>query len=237
MVAALQASGAAVFWRSARRSGVTPGTMVTGSFRRVTVSALFAHAASRRTRRVGAPTTFSRCGERVVLIDGLAEAFLSGPWDLESLVDRGGRVLGRRYRWLRPLARRILSAFPRGPRPRAARLADSFVKTGAFGWRGNRNRSSCTSCGGRVARWCLRRDRRHPGRCRQSRRPANWPDFSSSSRNSSTGSPTARPAKASASVEALRHYRYRWVAKPSGSFRLIEAPKPRLKQLQRGAAR
>ena len=37
----------------------------------------------------------------------------------------------------------------------------------------------------------------------------------------------------SASVEALRHYRYRWVAKPSGSLRLIEAPKPRLKQLQR----
>ena len=36
-----------------------------------------------------------------------------------------------------------------------------------------------------------------------------------------------------AAVEALRHYRYRWVAKPSGSLRLIEAPKPRLKQLQR----
>jgi hypothetical protein len=33
--------------------------------------------------------------------------------------------------------------------------------------------------------------------------------------------------------EALRHYRYRWVAKPSGSFRLIEAPKPRLKAFQR----
>jgi retron-type reverse transcriptase len=33
--------------------------------------------------------------------------------------------------------------------------------------------------------------------------------------------------------EPLRHYRYRWVAKPSGSLRLIEAPKPRLKRLQR----
>jgi RNA-directed DNA polymerase len=37
----------------------------------------------------------------------------------------------------------------------------------------------------------------------------------------------------SVDVEALRHYRYRWVPKPSGSLRLIEAPKPRLKQLQR----
>jgi RNA-directed DNA polymerase len=34
-------------------------------------------------------------------------------------------------------------------------------------------------------------------------------------------------------VEPLRHYRYRWIAKPSGSLRLIEAPKPRLKQIQR----
>src|SRR5262249_48802870 len=33
--------------------------------------------------------------------------------------------------------------------------------------------------------------------------------------------------------EPLRHYRYRWVTKPSGSLRLIEAPKPRLKAIQR----
>ncbi len=33
--------------------------------------------------------------------------------------------------------------------------------------------------------------------------------------------------------EPLRHYRYHWVAKASGSLRLIEAPKPRLKYIQR----
>ena len=33
--------------------------------------------------------------------------------------------------------------------------------------------------------------------------------------------------------EPLRHYRYRWMAKASGSLRLIESPKPRLKQAQR----
>jgi hypothetical protein len=37
----------------------------------------------------------------------------------------------------------------------------------------------------------------------------------------------------SSCVEPLRHYRYRWMPKPSGSVRLIEAPKPRLKRLQR----
>ncbi len=34
-------------------------------------------------------------------------------------------------------------------------------------------------------------------------------------------------------IEPLRHYRYRWVAKRSGTFRLLEAPKPRLKRFQR----
>jgi hypothetical protein len=34
-------------------------------------------------------------------------------------------------------------------------------------------------------------------------------------------------------AEPLRHYSYRWVAKRSGSYRLIEAPKPRMKRMQR----
>jgi len=32
---------------------------------------------------------------------------------------------------------------------------------------------------------------------------------------------------------ALRHYRYRWIPKSSGGSRLVEVPKPRLKQIQR----
>src|SRR4051812_45225542 len=32
---------------------------------------------------------------------------------------------------------------------------------------------------------------------------------------------------------ALSHYRYRWLAKPTGGLRLLETPKPRLKCLQR----
>ena len=58
------------------------------------------------------------------IIHGLVEAFLAGPWDADGLADRGGRILRRRYRWLRPLVGRIMAAFPAGsPRPRAARLA------------------------------------------------------------------------------------------------------------------
>ena len=61
---------------------------------------------------------------RLWLVRGLAEAFLSGSWELDGLVKRGGLIFGRRYRWLRPLARRVLESFPDGARPRVARLAD-----------------------------------------------------------------------------------------------------------------
>ena len=53
----LQASGEAVYGGRFPCSGVTPGTRFSGPFRRVTTSALTAHDPSRRTRRVGAPTT------------------------------------------------------------------------------------------------------------------------------------------------------------------------------------
>jgi hypothetical protein len=36
-----------------------------------------------------------------------------------------------------------------------------------------------------------------------------------------------------APAEPLRHYRYHWRVKASGSLRLVEAPKPRLKRIQR----
>ena len=110
-------------WRFSRRSGVTPGTNVSCSFRRVRRSALDAHHSSRRTRRVGAPTAVSHgIISRFVDLDGLADAFLAGPWDLNDLVKRAGLVLGKRYRWIRPLARRVLAEFGDRRRTRSARL-------------------------------------------------------------------------------------------------------------------
>jgi RNA-directed DNA polymerase len=168
-----------------------------------------------------------------VVVYGLAEVFLSGPWDLDGLVARGERVLGRRYRFLRPLARRVLAAFADRPRPRIARLDEFLWADKGFG----------------------KAARRHPLRLRCDR----WPD---PTMTPAPGPPSSWPVPAIATtaelarfldiepnqldwfadyqsrerlatVEPLRHYRYRWVAKRSGSLRLIEAPKPRLKRLQR----
>ena len=69
--------------------------------------------------------------------------------------------------------------------------------------------------------------------CRQSTSPIGLARFLELAPNELRWFADCQGRERSASVEALRHYRYRWVPKPSGSLRLIEAPKPRLKQLQR----
>src|SRR5271165_7178603 len=66
------------------------------------------------------------------LISALADAFLSGTWDLEGMVKRAGCVLGKRYRWIRPMARRVLAAFEGGERIRAARLAEFLRNDDGF---------------------------------------------------------------------------------------------------------
>jgi RNA-directed DNA polymerase len=177
---------------------------------------------------------FSSSCEQAVLIRGLAEAFLAGPWDLESLVDRGGRALGRRYRWIRPLARRILTAFPTGPRTRTLRLAQFLRADDRF-----RRAYATQPLELHIVRWPGRKMAPAPGA------PELWPVPSITSPTELATFLELEPSELDwfadcqtrerlGLSEPLRHYRYRWVGKASsGSFRLIEAPKPRLKQLQR----
>jgi RNA-directed DNA polymerase len=170
---------------------------------------------------------------RLSLIRGLAEAFLSGFWDLDGLVKRGGLVLGRRYRWLRPLARRVLASFPEGDRPRAARLADYL-------WADERFRNAWRKHAPALHfnEWPVPGMAPPPGPPRSwsvppITTPAGLVRFLELEPNELDWFADCQTRERSATVESLRHYRYRWVAKASGSFRLIEAPKPRLKQLQR----
>jgi hypothetical protein len=167
------------------------------------------------------------------VIYGLAEAFLSGPFDLDDLVKRGGQVLGRRYRWLRPLARRVLVAFGGAPRPRIARVAQFLRDDPRF--RKLRRRLAPVL---HFDRWPEPMMTPAPGP------PRSWPV-----------PPITTPAELArlrelepgmldwfadcqgrartAPAEPLRHYRYHWRVKASGSPRLVEAPKPRLKRIQR----
>src|SRR5678815_5113327 len=53
----------------------------------------------------------------------LASGFLAGPWTQESLIERGGAMLAARPRWLRHLVGRVLEAFPDPPRSARDALA------------------------------------------------------------------------------------------------------------------
>ncbi len=167
------------------------------------------------------------------MIDGLAEALLAGPWNAQGLLERAGLALGKRYRWLRPLAERVIAAFPDAPPMRQERLFQ-------FLWNDPR---------------LTRVRQRHALALRFVAWPAPVMSSPSGPARSWPVTPISTPAELarilelspgeldwfsdcqsrerSTVQEPLRHYRYHWVVKASGSLRLIEAPKPRLKQLQR----
>src|SRR5258708_34126752 len=52
------------------------------------------------------------------LVRMLVRSFLAGDPAIEQIVARGSRTLGKRWRWLRPLAQRYIKAFAGRTRPR-----------------------------------------------------------------------------------------------------------------------
>ena len=171
------------------------------------------------------------------LAGSLARSFLSGPWEREELVSRGAEALGRRRRWLGPLAGRVLAAFPAGKRPVAARLAE-FLRNDPGFQRGSRSLKL-------PRRAILEPDSAHsPVMCPAPGPPGSWPVPAITRPDELSRFLDVDPARLlwladcqgrerSARIEPLRNYRYRWIAKASGSLRLIESPKPRLKRIQR----
>jgi hypothetical protein len=157
----------------------------------------------------------------------LAAAFLDGPWNLDALVERGADALGGRRRRLRPLARAVLRRFPEPPAGRLETLTRFISERSKL--RGVRVRRwyqpqptmaaslpafealplPSLTCAGDLAAWL---DVDHPHLA--------WL------------ADTHRRLRRCASTR-LRHYRYTWIPKRSGAYRLLEAPKSRLKAIQR----
>jgi hypothetical protein len=175
------------------------------------------------------------------LASGLTLAFLAGPWTEGELVARGRAALGDgargKARWLRRTVRRVLVVFPTAPVDRdddlAAVLADDR------GLRGAARRGAGL---GRplVRRWLVPEATMVPvGGPPAGFRVVPIP---------STGDLAAALGLAPEELEwfadeqrmnvravdaKLGHYHHRWVAKARGGWRLLEAPKPRLKRIQR----
>ncbi|HEX4150482.1 MAG TPA: reverse transcriptase family protein [Pirellulales bacterium] len=166
----------------------------------------------------------------------LAAALLGGSWAVEELVERGTRRIGRRPRWLAPLAGRIAAVFADRPRPSAATLAKFIACDLAFrrAWEARHepglefvehdlSRPAMSPCRGRPTTWQVP-DLPTPGSLAEwlqlTPGRLDWfADCQGRQRNSPAG--------------PLRHYHYRWVLKRSGGVRLIESPKTRLNQIQR----
>ena len=167
-----------------------------------------------------------------LVAQSLADAMLAGSCDVEGFVRRGAWLLGRKHRWLAPLCNRVFSAFGSSLEQRdRSRLTDWIRHDHGYreAWRAARPP--------RLAHYVLDPPRMSPRRgalatCSLPALPttgdlAAWLDIPASELDwfadvrgmNTAGGP-------------LCHYQYRWVPKSYG-MRLMEAPKRRLREIQR----
>ena len=169
--------------------------------------------------------------DRKPLAKTLATAALAGSLTCDGLVARWSEVFGKRPRWLRPLARRLIAAVGENARPRRFHIVRFFLADAGFADAAAREPSHfdpsskpkmCPA--GKAARsWKVPRILT-PGAL------ARWLDVPF---EQLAWFADLRTLERLAPEGPLRHYRYRWLTKRDGSARLIESPKPRLKAMQR----
>jgi RNA-directed DNA polymerase len=164
----------------------------------------------------------------------LARCFLGGEPTVGNIFERSSHALGRRWRWLGPLARRYLAAARGETRPTRATVIDFLRHDSGFHEAWTKYSKVIA-----VRHWLTEPERMQPVTA-----AANW-DIA---RIESVGELAdwlgltigelewfgdIKQLNRRTSQPRLQHYHYRILAKQFGSIRLIEAPKPRLKALQR----
>lgn len=167
----------------------------------------------------------------IPLAHALARAVADAPWERASLVERCAAVLGERPRWIHAVARRLTAVFAVSPGgEHADALAEVISSTPSF-------RSACAAQPSVVRRWptpavaleALRHDWEVP-RIATPGELARWAEVSL---DALEGMADVRGFNRAGVEASVRHYRVRWEPKRRGGWRPIEAPKPRLKALQR----
>jgi hypothetical protein len=167
------------------------------------------------------------------LARALTDAFLAGPWREGSLVARGREVMDAQPRWLRPVVRRVLVRFPDPPPAGAETLLPWLLEDEGF-W------AAAAWPRHRVRRWLTPETTMIP----VPGAPAAFDVPSLPTEGALAAALGLAPVELAwfsdprrlnerATAPAMFHYRYRWVAKTGGGFRLLEAPKTRLRDRQR----
>jgi hypothetical protein len=159
------------------------------------------------------------------LAGALAGAFLAGRWTERALTDRGRTVTGPGQRWLRPVVQEVLRAYPDPPLDRPAELARRIAASPFLV----------------LAEPGLTPRRRYAVPTRMG--PTPWPvppldtvgalaEFLGLSVGELEWFADVHGLLRRTAGIRLQHYSRRWLVRPTG-MRLLEAPRPRLRTLQR----
>ena len=164
------------------------------------------------------------------LARGLALVFLAGPWTRAGLLARGTQALGERPRWLLPLVREVLAAFAVAPNDAHRSLCETIERARSFNRGlapGNPPSSLRTLLVSEpemgANRWQV------PSLCTHSD-VASWLGVTSEELDWFAD---VKGLNGEVATPSLLHYAFRWQPKRRGGYRLLEAPKKRLKDLQR----
>jgi RNA-directed DNA polymerase len=176
--------------------------------------------------------------QRLALAAELAEAFLTAPWKRDAVAESGAGRLDRWPGWMEALAIRVIAVYPAPPverQPELLGVIESFLAEHAP-WPGEtgpprilRLLAAQRAARGGYGTWRLDHD---------------WPiaeiDSIAVLAERLELSPgqlawlaDVRSLERSVAHEKLRNYRYRVVARRGGIPRVLEAPKARLKEIQR----
>ena len=159
------------------------------------------------------------------LARALAAGFIAGEWSRPGLEASGAVVLGRRPQWLSPLVRQVLALYPRAPLDRPRELATNIASRPAAA-RATRARAVVLPLAEThmvTNRWRL------PALDNVSDLAA----FLDVSASELDWFADPRRLARLTSQAPLQHYRVSHRVAASGAIRVLEAPKPRLKALQR----
>jgi hypothetical protein len=164
------------------------------------------------------------------LADALALAFLAGAWERARLVQRGAEVLGNQPRWLTPLVGQVLSRFPEAPNDAYQSLSRAIRDAKSF-----RRRNEPGQPRARLVKLLVAEPSMGPQRWPVPALPtsvdvAQWLQLTPSELDWFAD---VRGLSSRLGPGALHHYSFEWRRKKRGGYRLLEAPKSRLKAFQR----
>jgi retron-type reverse transcriptase len=172
--------------------------------------------------------------KKALLFRILAASLIAGEPAVNEAAERLARTLGRRWRWLHPLAHRYVKMFAGHQRPHR-REVTQFLRNDPGLGRALKKYPGEIS----VSRWLSQPQIMQPVAA-----AANWnipaiesvgalAEWLAIGVTDLLWLADLKGLTAKLNKPLLQHYHYRVLPKPSGQIRLIEIPKPRLKDVQR----